>query len=63
MVFQTLIVVRVPRYRFRGPGFDSQRNQIFGKVMSVERGPLSLFSITEELFERKSSFSGLENRD
>jgi hypothetical protein len=31
--------------------------------VGLERGPLSLVSITEELFERKSSGSGLENRD
>jgi hypothetical protein len=29
----------------------------------MERGPLSLVSITEELLERQSSGSGLENRD
>jgi hypothetical protein len=42
-------------------GFDSQRYQIFSKLMSLERGPLSLVSATEELLERKSSVSGLEN--
>jgi hypothetical protein len=31
--------------------------------MGLERGPLSLVSKTEELLERKSSGSGLENRD
>jgi hypothetical protein len=31
--------------------------------MSLERGPLSLVSRTEELLERKSSGSGLENRE
>jgi hypothetical protein len=31
--------------------------------MSLERGPLSLVSTTEELLERKSSGSGLENRE
>jgi hypothetical protein len=31
--------------------------------VSLERGPLSLVSTTEELLERKSSGSGLENRD
>jgi hypothetical protein len=29
----------------------------------LERGPLSLVSITEKLLERKSSGSGIENRD
>jgi hypothetical protein len=50
-------------YRSRGPGFDSRRYQIFCEVVGVERGPLSLVSITEELLEWKSSGSGLENRD
>jgi hypothetical protein len=31
--------------------------------VSPERGPLSLVSTTEDLLERKSSGSGLENRD
>jgi hypothetical protein len=31
--------------------------------VGLERGPLSLMSTTEELLERSSSGSGLENRD
>jgi hypothetical protein len=31
--------------------------------MGLERGPLSLVSTTKDLFERKSSGSGLESRD
>jgi hypothetical protein len=31
--------------------------------VDLERGPLSLVSTIEELLERKSSGSGLENRD
>jgi hypothetical protein len=31
--------------------------------VGLERGPLSLVSTTEELFERKSSGSGLEIRE
>jgi hypothetical protein len=31
--------------------------------MGLERGPLSLVSTTEELLERKTIGSGLENRD
>jgi hypothetical protein len=31
--------------------------------MNLERGPLSLVRITEELLEWKSSGSGLENRE
>jgi hypothetical protein len=33
------------------------------KLWCLERGPLSLVRITEELFERKVAASGLENRD
>jgi hypothetical protein len=44
-------------------GFDSWRYQIFREVVGLERGPLSLVNITEELFGRKNSCSGLENRD
>jgi hypothetical protein len=33
------------------------------KVVGLERGPLSLVSTTEELLGRKSSSSGLENRE
>jgi hypothetical protein len=42
--------------------FDSRCYQIFW-VVGLERGPLSLVSTTEDLLERKSSGSGLENRD
>jgi hypothetical protein len=55
-------VVRVPGYRSRCPGFDSRRYQIFW-VVGLERGPLSLVSITVELLWRNSSGSGLENRE
>jgi hypothetical protein len=40
------LVVRVPGYRSKGPGFDSRRYQIFWEVVGLERGPLSLVSIT-----------------
>jgi hypothetical protein len=56
------LVVRVPGYRFRGPGFDFRRYQIFWEVVGLERGSLSLVTITEERLEWKSSGSGLENR-
>jgi hypothetical protein len=47
------LVVKVPCYRSRGPGFDSQRYQIFwGEVVGLERGPLGLVWIIEELLER-----------
>jgi hypothetical protein len=47
------LVVRVPAYRSRGPGFGSRCYQIFWEVEGLERGPLSLVRITEELPERK----------
>jgi hypothetical protein len=55
------LVVRVPGYRSGSPGFDSRHYK--GKVVGLERGPLNLVSTTEELLERNSSGSGLENRD
>jgi hypothetical protein len=61
------LVVRVPGYRSRGPGFDSQRYHIFWEVVGLERGPLSPVRITVELLERTvswrdSSGSGPENK-
>jgi hypothetical protein len=44
-------------------GSDSRRYHIFWEVMGLERGPLSLVSTIEELVERTSSGSGLENRE
>jgi hypothetical protein len=55
---EILVVVRVPGYRSRGPGFDSRRFQIFWEVVGLERGPLSLVRIIEELLQWKSSGSG-----
>jgi hypothetical protein len=51
------LAVRVPAYRSRDPGFDSRHYQFFWEV-DLERGPLILLSITEELLEWKSSVSG-----
>ena len=45
------LVVRVSGCRYRGPGFDSRRYQIFWVVVGLERGPLSLVRSTEELLE------------
>jgi hypothetical protein len=56
-------VVRVPGYRSRDPGFDSWRYNILREVKNLERGPINLARITEELLERKNSGSGLENGD
>jgi hypothetical protein len=56
-----VLVVRVPGYRSRGPGFDSRRYHIFWEVVGLERVPLSLVRITEELFEWKSNGFGQEN--
>jgi hypothetical protein len=57
------LVVRVPRYRSRGSGIDSQRYQMFWKIVGLERGPLSLVRITEEIFKWETAAPGLENRD
>jgi hypothetical protein len=45
------LVIRVPDYRPRDPGFDFRRYQIFWEVVGLERGPLSLLRIIEELLE------------
>jgi hypothetical protein len=42
------LVVRVPGYRSRGPGFGSQCYQIFCVAVGLERGPLCLVRINEE---------------
>jgi hypothetical protein len=49
--------------QIQGSVFDSRRYQIFWEVVGLEPGPLSLGSTTEELLGRKSSGSGLENRE
>jgi hypothetical protein len=51
------LVDRVPGYRSIGPGFDSWRYQIFWEVVGLERGPLCLVRVIEELLEWKSSGS------
>jgi hypothetical protein len=58
----TASVVRVLGYRSGGlssiPGTTRKK-----KVVSLERGALSLVSTTEELLERRSGGSCLENRE
>jgi hypothetical protein len=56
------LVVRVSDYRSRSDGLDSLPDQIFWEVGGLERGSLSLVRSNEELLERKSSGSDLENR-
>jgi hypothetical protein len=46
------LVVRVPGYRSRGPGFDCRRYQIFWEVVGLEWGSLSLVRIIQQLLER-----------
>jgi hypothetical protein len=48
--------------QIRRPGFDSRHYQK-KKVVGLERGSLSFVSTIEELLERKTSGSCLENRD
>jgi hypothetical protein len=57
------LVIRVPGYRPRSPGFHSQCYQIFWEVVGLERGPLSLVHTIEELLGRNSSGSGLESQE
>jgi hypothetical protein len=47
------LMVRVPGSKPRGPEFNSGRYQIFCVAVGLERGPLSLVRINEELLERK----------
>jgi hypothetical protein len=48
------LVVRVPGYRSRGPGFDSPSYQSFWEVMGLELGPLSLMSTLRSYMENCS---------
>jgi hypothetical protein len=63
MTASVCLVVRVSWLQIQRSGFDSWRYQIFWKVVGLERGPFCLMSTIEKLFGRKSSSSGLENRD
>jgi hypothetical protein len=44
------LAVRVRGYRYRRDGFDSRRYKSFWEVVGLERRPLRLVRITEELF-------------
>jgi hypothetical protein len=57
------LVVRVLGYRSGSPGSIPGNYQKNKKVVDLERGPLSLVSTTEELLNRESSGSCLENRE
>jgi hypothetical protein len=52
-----------PWLQIQRSGFDSQRYQVSWELVSLERSPISIGSITEELLERKSSSPGLESRE
>jgi hypothetical protein len=52
------LCVQSSRHRSRDTGFDSRRYQIFWEIVGLERGPLSLVRITDELLEWKNSGSG-----
>jgi hypothetical protein len=54
------LVVRVPGYRFRGPGSIPGTTSFFWEVVGLERGPISLVMVFEELFQGNSG-SGLKN--
>jgi hypothetical protein len=55
------LVVKVLGYRFRGPSSIPGATKFFLRVVVLERGPLSLVMIIEELFQGNSG-SGLENK-
>jgi hypothetical protein len=57
------LVARVPGFKSRGPEFESLCNMIFWEVVGLERGPLNLMKIIEELLEWKNSGSRLETSD
>jgi hypothetical protein len=46
------LVVTVPGCRLRGSGLDYRRYQIFCVAVGLERGPLNLVRLNEELPER-----------
>jgi hypothetical protein len=59
----SVLVVRVPGYRFRRLGFDSGRYHSFWGAVGLERGPLSFVRMTGELYDEKVAASGMYNRN
>jgi hypothetical protein len=57
------LVVGVPGYRSRVPGFYSLLYQIFWEVVGLERGPLRLMKTNEELLGRKNTDLGIRCAD
>jgi hypothetical protein len=60
---ELLLYIHSSCLKIQRSGFDSRHYQIFWEVVGLERGPLSLVSKIEELLGRKSSGSGLSNRE
>jgi hypothetical protein len=56
-------VVGVPDCVSRGPSSIPGATRFFWEVVGLELGPLSLMTTIDELLGRKSSGSGLENRE
>jgi hypothetical protein len=57
------LVIRAPGYRSRGPGSIPVSTRFFWEVLGLKRGPLSLVSAIEELFDRNGIDSGLQSRE
>jgi hypothetical protein len=60
LLFTSCLVIRVPAYRYRGPGIDSWREENFGELVGLERSPFSLVRIVVEILGRKTRGSGLK---
>jgi hypothetical protein len=64
LMYELETIDRLCGLEVRPPGssFDSRSYRTFWEVVSLELGPLSLVSTTEELLGRKGSDFGLESR-